>query len=136
MSHENPASIVAGSIHLSREGKKVFIQAVQLKAPWKSEILQPVQGTAEGTTNCHYYNLNGQFYNSTESGHDLVREYKEPVAYEAYVIVWSNGTRDTRCTLRLAEDAAKAYNDERRTTTWKIFKLTGSEEIIDNEPSK
>ena len=136
MSHENPASIVQGSTHLTREGRKVFIQAVLSKAPWRPYILQPVQGTPEGKTDWHYYNLNGQYYNGTESGHDLVREYKEPVVYEAYVIVWSNGTRDTRCTLRLAEDAAKAYNDERRTTTWKIFKLTGSEEIIDNEPSK
>lgn len=139
MSHENPASIVPGSMHVNRKGKKVFIESVHVAAPWRtSTIHRPIVGFVEGEDITRTYLQNGQWfyeYDNKESSTDLIREYKEPVVHEAYVVVWSDGIRDARCSLELAKHAARAGSNQGRLT-WKIFKLTGSEEYLDNEASK
>lgn len=135
MSHEDPDSLVPGSMHVNRAGQKVFITAVKIKAPWADAPRQPVIAIREGSTDAASYEANGQFYPGSLSEVDIVKEHKEPVVYESYVIVWSDGKSDARCTLELAHLAAINGSNQGRLT-WKVFKLTGYEECLKNGDSK
>jgi hypothetical protein len=137
LSHENPASLVAGSTHISRNGHHVFINAVRISSPWAKDDTAWTMQTHTKEDDMYRSCLDdGRYFTNEESEWDLIYEYKEPVVHEVYLIVWSNGVKDARCTLRLAEQAARSYTHVLGRLTWKIFKLTGSEEIIDNESSK
>lgn len=128
MSHENPASLVPGSMHVNRKGDKVFIECVRLKAPWNlCRREEPILGINEGMHASTSYSLDGKFDGVTVHYRDLIREYKEPEVHEAYLVVWSNGSREVRCSLETARYAAKNYSNQGRLS-WKIIKLTGTED--------
>lgn len=128
MSHENPASLVPGSIHLNRNGDKVFIECVRLKAPWNLRRREePILGIDEGMHSSTGYSIDGKFDGVTVHYRDLIREYKEPEVYEGYLIVWSDGSRSTRSSLETARLSARDYSHQGRLT-WKIIKLTGTED--------
>lgn len=129
MSHENPASIVPGSMHVNGRGEKVFIQCKKLNPPWLTEQIQPIGGIKENDF-CHLtFWSNGQYYRHKLSEFDLIREYKEPEVYEAYLILWSDGSRDVRSSSEEAKNTARILSDEGRVT-WKIIKLTGTDENV------
>jgi len=128
MSHENPASIVPGSMHLNRNGEHVFICGVYLDHPWgmnKDEA--PIKAYTKEDSFYRNYRSCGRFYKISDSEWDLVREYKEPELYEAYLIIWSDGSKDARESLEIATSTAKTYSDQGRLA-WKIIKLTGTDD--------
>jgi len=131
MSHENPASIVPGSMHVNRQGKKVFIESIPVAAPWRtSTIHRPIVGFVEGEDIPRAYRQNGQWfygrYDITEKdSSDLISEYKEPVVYEAYLVVYADGCSMLRSTKGAAFKAISIMN----VGEYKIIKLVGSEEV-------
>jgi hypothetical protein len=129
MTHENPESLVPGSMHVNRTGERVFIECVKLQSPWTDARKDPVHGVTEEDRGLRSYKLNGQYFENKQSEFDLIREYKEPQSYGGYLVVNIEGRLVT-----IRDTLDKALEDIRIWTKfskekYKIIRVSGTEEV-------
>jgi hypothetical protein len=114
-------------------GKKVFIKYVELFAPWEEPENYPINSICEGHNCTRALTAEGlnthpdDRIDEEDNAYDLIREYKEPDVYEAYLVVMSDEPTGVAFNLETATALAKSHSNQGRIP-WKIIKLTGTED--------
>ena len=79
MSHNNPESLVPGSLHRTRDGQKAFILYRVFNPPWKRPYGLPCYQLAVCVEGGGIYgvSLDGTYFTSEENPEDLVSEWED-----------------------------------------------------------